>query len=222
MFKKVNLEGSTFVEGFPGVGLVGPMSISYMIDKLQMEYVGYLEGQNFPPLISIHKGQPMPPVRVYCSAKSKVVTIFAEFSMPLELVKDVSDAVYAFIQKSKIATIYSIGGIPMGIPSGPGSTKKSVFGICSKKSLESQVVKAGHDAHPGGSVNRRWRNAAAQVHTGWAGQHKRHGLGAAGHSGPHLRRVCHNVPQQAHEARRRHQPNWTRRPRSSRRRYGRS
>jgi uncharacterized protein len=143
MFKKVSLEGCTFVEGFPGVGLVGPMSISYMIDKLQMEYVGYLEGQNFPPLISIHKGQPMPPVRVYYSAKSKVVTIFAEFSMPLELVREVSESVYAFVQKSKISTIYSIGGIPMGIPTGPGSTKKSVFGICSKKSLEPQVVKAG-------------------------------------------------------------------------------
>ena len=93
MLKKVDLTGTTFVEGFPGIGLVGPMSISYMIDKLQMEYVGYLESANFPPLISVHKGVPMPPVRVYYSADSKVVTIFAAFSMPLELIKEVTDTV---------------------------------------------------------------------------------------------------------------------------------
>jgi uncharacterized protein len=143
MLKKIGLEGYTFVEGFPGVGLVGPMSISYMIDKLSMEYVGYLDGSNFPPLISIHKGEPMPPVRVYCSTDSKVVTIFAEFSMPLDMVREVTETVYDFVQKSKIGRIYSIGGIPMGIPSGLNSQKKSVFGICSKKSLEPQVVKAG-------------------------------------------------------------------------------
>ena len=143
MLKKVDLEGYTFVEGFPGVGLVGPMSISYIIDKLQMDYVGYLDGTDFPPLISIHKGQPMPPVRVYSSSSNKIVTIFAEFAMPLEMVKEVSETVYAFVKKNDISIIYSIGGIPMGIPSGSGSQKKSVFGICSKKQLEAQVVKAG-------------------------------------------------------------------------------
>ncbi len=143
MLKKVNLDGYAFIEGFPGIGLVGPMSISYMIDKLEMEYVGYLESSTFPPLISIHKGTPMPPVRVYCSAASKVITIFAEFSMPLDMVNEITETVYAFVKKNGIGTIYSIGGIPMGVPSAPGSQKKSVFGICSKKSLESQVVKAG-------------------------------------------------------------------------------
>lgn len=144
LLKKVNLEGYSLIEGFPGVGLVGPMSISYIIDKLGMEYVGYMDGESFPPLISIHKGQPMPPVRVYCSESSKIVTIFAEFSMPLELVKEVSETVYGFAQKSKIGTIYSIGGIPVGIPTGAvGSQKKSVFGVGSKKSLEAQIQKAG-------------------------------------------------------------------------------
>jgi hypothetical protein len=42
------------------------MAISYMIDKLQMKYVGYLESESFPPLVSIHKSEPMPPIRVYC------------------------------------------------------------------------------------------------------------------------------------------------------------
>jgi uncharacterized protein len=143
MLKKVNLEGYTFVEGFPGIGLVGPMSISYMVDKLSMEYVGYLESPNFPPLVSIHKGEPVPPVRVYCSSDNKIVTIFAEFAMQLDLVAETTDAIYSFVQKNKISAIYSIGGIPIGIPTGPTSQKKSVFGISSKKSLVGMMQKAG-------------------------------------------------------------------------------
>src|SRR5271157_1652775 len=113
MFKQVNLNGFTFIEGFPGAGLVGPMAISYIIDKLKLDYVGYMASSDFPPLVSIHKNVPMPPIRIYCSAKEKVVTIFAEFAVPLELVFPLSDAIYKFIKDNGISGIYSIGGIPV-------------------------------------------------------------------------------------------------------------
>lgn len=113
IFEQVNLKGCTFVEGFPGIGLVGPMTISYMIDKLHMRYIGYLESQSFPPLISIHKAQPMPPIRVYYADKEKIFTIFAEFSIPIELIAELSEVIYQFIEKNGVTSIYSIGGLPM-------------------------------------------------------------------------------------------------------------
>lgn len=143
MLKKVALDGATFVEGFPGIGLVGPMSISYMIDKLGMEYVGYMESTSFPPLISIHKGDPMPPIRLYYSSSNKIATIFAEFAMPLDLVAGVVDAVYDFIRKNKMKAIYSIGGIPMGLQAGTQAKGAPVFGVASKPALLVQMQKAG-------------------------------------------------------------------------------
>ncbi len=115
MFKQVNLNGATLIEGFPGAGLVGPMTISYIVDKLKMDYVGYITSSDFPPLISIHKSEPMPPIRIYCSSGKgeKIVTIFAEFAIPLELVTSLSDVVYKFIKDNGITSIYSIGGIPV-------------------------------------------------------------------------------------------------------------
>ena len=112
LFKEMSFKGYSFIEGFPGVGLVGPMAISYVIDKLQMKYVGYVESPSFPPLVSIHKGEPVSPIRLYCSEKEKIVTIFAEFSIPVELIAELSEVVYAFIRKNEITQIYSIGGIP--------------------------------------------------------------------------------------------------------------
>ncbi|MDE1833256.1 MAG: proteasome assembly chaperone family protein [Candidatus Micrarchaeota archaeon] len=113
LFKKVDLSKYTFIEGFPGIGLVGPMAISYIIDKMGLDYVGYMESTDFPPLISVHDTRPMPPIRVYVSQKYRIVTIFAEFAVPLELVYDMTNAVYGFITNNKISGIFSISGIPV-------------------------------------------------------------------------------------------------------------
>ncbi len=110
--KGQSFKGYTLIEGFPGIGLVGPMAISYIIDKLQMENVGYLHSKDFPPLVSIHKGQAMHPIRIYCSDKDKIVTIFAEFAITLDMVSELSDVIYKFVKDNGIKAIYSIGGMP--------------------------------------------------------------------------------------------------------------
>ena len=151
LFDKVDLGGFTFVEGFPGIGLVGPMAISYMIDKLGMEYCGYMESEEFPPLVSIHGGTPMPPVRVYYSEKLKIATVFAEFAIPVKITYEVAAELKKLIQQEKIAKIISIGGMPSGVQlpmdDDSDSEKKAkpeeVFAITSSKKLDAEVKKAG-------------------------------------------------------------------------------
>jgi len=137
MLKKLDLSGAIMIEGFPGIGLVGPMAISYIIDKLGMAYIGYMESEEFPPLVSIHKGEPMPPVRLYYSEKFKIATIFAEFALPVELVGSITNAVYSFITANKIKEIISISGIP----SSEGGVHS--FAIASLNSLNAEIQKAG-------------------------------------------------------------------------------
>lgn len=137
MFKDIKLKGYSFIEGFPGAGLVGPMTISYMVDKLKMKYAGYVEGDNFPPLISIHKRQPVPPIRVYYSEEYKIVTIFAEFAITLDLVSELSDTVYKFICDNGISGIYSIGGIPMQMDT------NTPFAVTSNAATAKKAASAG-------------------------------------------------------------------------------
>ena len=117
MLKDADFKGFTFIEGFPGTGLVGPMAISYIIDKLGLSYVGYIDSEEFPPLVSVHGGTPMKPVRLYYSDKYKVCTVFAEFAIPVNAIYALSDAVYSFIKKNKFGMVVSIGGIPQNAPS---------------------------------------------------------------------------------------------------------
>ena len=135
--QKKNLDGYTFIEGFPGAGLVGPMAINYLVEKLEMENIGYLESDKFPPLISIHDDVPMHPVRIYISEKLKLLTIFAEFAIPLEMTFDLSNAVYSdIIKKGGINRVVSISGIPTQQEEVP----KDVFGVASSKKLVKDVI----------------------------------------------------------------------------------
>ena len=72
LFKEQNLKGYSLIEGFPGIGLVGPMAASYMIEKLGMEYVGYIASDLFPPIAVVHDGQPMHTARIYADKKNKL------------------------------------------------------------------------------------------------------------------------------------------------------
>jgi len=139
MFKEVNFKGYTFIEGFPGAGLVGPMTISYIVDKLGMKYVGYLSSDQFPPLVSIHKNQPMPPIRVYVAEKEKLCTIFAEFAISMEMIAEISNVVYDFMKKNGISSIYSIGGIPMKAE----DENKTPFVITSSADTSKAAASAG-------------------------------------------------------------------------------
>ncbi len=141
LFNNVNLNGYTFIEGFPGIGLVGPMAISYIIDKLEMKYIGYMRSDHFPPLVSIHKGEPVPPIRLYTADKEKLITIFAEFPIPIELVDEISTAIYDFLRKSGIANTYSIGGIP-----DTGEAVQKPFVVASNSAITANAVSSGLQA----------------------------------------------------------------------------
>ncbi len=133
-----NFNDAILIEGLPGIGLVGPMAVSYIIDKLEMKYVGYIESSKFPPIISIHKSKPLPPVRIYYSEKKKIAALFAEFALPLDIMNDMSDHVYEFFKSNKMGSIISIGGIPM-----KNSNAQTVFVVASNDTALKEARQAG-------------------------------------------------------------------------------
>ncbi|MCL5786765.1 MAG: PAC2 family protein [Candidatus Marsarchaeota archaeon] len=116
LFKDYNLSGYTLIEGFPSAGLVGPMAVSYMIDKLKPEYIGYIASQRFPPIAAIHNAIPMHPARLYKYDKLKIILVMAEFVIPADAVSDVAMELISFCKKNKINQVFSISGMAMKKP----------------------------------------------------------------------------------------------------------
>ncbi|MGC8680178.1 MAG: proteasome assembly chaperone family protein [Candidatus Micrarchaeia archaeon] len=138
--EKIDTKNYVFIEGFPGAGLVGPMAISYIIDKLGMKFVGYIEDDEFPPVIAVHNEVPMPPVRIYVNEKLKLITILAEFAIPLELTQEFSKAIYEYIKSNHISRIISVGGMPS---SQQNIDNDVIFFIASNNNIKKDAEKLG-------------------------------------------------------------------------------
>lgn len=134
ILEDINLKGYTFIEGFPGAGLVGPMAASYMIEKLDMKDIGYIDSDLFPPIAAVHDGLPMHTVRLYADAKNKMLIVLSEFTIPQSVIYQLSAEILSFIRKSGMSKIISIGGMPSPkqtgvayiISSDPETTKKAM------------------------------------------------------------------------------------------------
>ena len=135
--KDQHIAGYTIIEAFPGIGLVGPMAGSYMIEKLEMEYVGRVESELFPPITAIHKNMPMFPARIYKADKYKLILFISEFTIPPVLVHQLSDEILAFARKYSINEIISVGGMPSEKPS------NTIYVTSCDKDVVKKAVKTG-------------------------------------------------------------------------------
>jgi len=136
MAKDAKLKGYTLIEGFPGAGLVGPMANSYIIEKLDMDYIGHIECDAFPPIAAVHGGIPMFPVRIYKDDKYKLVVIISEFTIPTDVIYQLGNELINFVRKQGISMVVSIGGMPTPKPSG------LAYGIATTKQLTEKLKSA--------------------------------------------------------------------------------
>lgn len=136
-FEDVDLNGYTLIEGFPGAGLVGAMANSYMIEKLGMEYAGYIDSEAFPPIAVIHNTTPMFPARIYIDRKQKLIAMISEFTIPTELVHEVALEIMDFVRSKNIKKIVSIGGIPTERPT------STTFVLTTDKEIKEKAASFG-------------------------------------------------------------------------------
>lgn len=136
---KFDLKEPILIEGFPGVGLVGTISASYLVDKLKMEPLGHIVSEKFPPIAAVHNYRPLHPARIYKSKKYNLVVLFSEFTIPMGVIHHLSTEIIEWAREHKVKQVFSLGGIAIE------SEQKEVFGIASTpdltKLLESKGIK---------------------------------------------------------------------------------
>ena len=109
--KKVNLKDNILIEGFPGIGLVGTIAAGYIVEKRNMEPIGYIASDKFPPMTTIHQGRPYFPARIYKDKKGDFCILFAEFIVPASVVNALSGAILKFAKDNGVKQIVSLSGM---------------------------------------------------------------------------------------------------------------
>ncbi len=134
--KDMDLKGYTLIEGFPGIGLIGTIAVGYLNEKVKSENIGYVLSKKFPPMASIHKGEPVFPARIYVNKKHKLVLLFSEFVVPSNTVFDLAEGILAWAKSKGMKRIISLAGMTSRKA---GDKKTQIYGIASTKAIAKEL-----------------------------------------------------------------------------------
>ena len=95
---------------FPSIGMVSSIVAHYLIDNLELEFVGGLVDERLPPIAILQEGVPLPPIRAYsgkqkCSIRGcdQVILLMSELVVPDPLVQQMVWALLDWSKENNIA-----------------------------------------------------------------------------------------------------------------------
>ncbi|ELY54117.1 hypothetical protein C491_20027 [Natronococcus amylolyticus DSM 10524] len=129
---EVSLEEPTFVEGFPGVGLVGKIATDHLIRELEMEYYASVDCEGLPRVGTYRAGdgRVRPPVRLYASEAHDLIALQSDVPIGAPAVGSVANCVSSWIAAREVRPIY-LSGLPAEREEPP-----SLYGVATGSQLE--------------------------------------------------------------------------------------
>ena len=82
--KKVELKSPIIFAGFVGAGLVGPLAISHIIEKLEMQQIAVMRSKYLPPSTVFMRGRLRHPFRFYANQEGTICAIICEITLRME------------------------------------------------------------------------------------------------------------------------------------------
>ena len=82
--KNKKLKNPIIFAGFVGAGLVGPVAINHIIEKLKMEEIGVMRSKHLPPSTVFMRGRLRHPFRFYANPEGTICAIICEITLRME------------------------------------------------------------------------------------------------------------------------------------------
>jgi uncharacterized protein len=114
---KKKLRSPILIAGFPGAGLVGSISTSYMINKLKMSQIACVDSEFIVPGVIYAQGKLRHPFRLYSSQEGDVCVLVCEAPIMIHGMHSVLDTVMKWAIDKNVIEVIVMDGIPAeGVP----------------------------------------------------------------------------------------------------------
>jgi uncharacterized protein len=114
---KKKLNSPTLIAGFPGAGLVGSISTSYIINRLQMNQIACVESEFIVPGVIYAEGKLRHPFRLYSNEEGNVCVLVCEAPIIIQGMYSVLDTVMKWALNNKVKEVIVLDGIAIeGLP----------------------------------------------------------------------------------------------------------
>jgi len=113
--KKLN--SPILIAGFPGAGLVGSISTSYIIDRLHMNQIACVESEFIVPGVIYAEGKLRHPFRLYSNERGDVCVLVCEAPVMIQGMYSVLDTVSKWVLYNNVREVMVLDGIAVeGLP----------------------------------------------------------------------------------------------------------
>ena len=137
--KKLN--APILIAGFPGPGLVGSLSTSYIINKLRMNQIACVESEFIVPGVIYAEGKLRHPFRLYSNQEGDVCVLVCEAPIIIQGMYSVLDTVMKWALSNNVKEVIVLDGI--GVEGLPDSKRTPI--ILSSDGREADAANLIHD-----------------------------------------------------------------------------
>src|SRR5918996_1741748 len=99
------------IAGFPGAGMVGSISTSYIIEKLRMHQIACVESDFIVPGVIYVGGKLRHPFRLYANEEGTVCVLVCESPIMIQGIHSVLDTVMKWALNAKVTEVIVLDGI---------------------------------------------------------------------------------------------------------------
>ena len=118
----IKLKNPVIFAGFVGAGLVGTISVDYIINKLDMKEIGFLRSKHLPPSTVFMQGRLRHPFRLYTNKDGNICAIICEIIINREGLYTIASVILDWAEKHGSNEIVILDGV--------GSSKHDKKAFC--------------------------------------------------------------------------------------------
>jgi uncharacterized protein len=116
----IDLETPTFVEGLPGVGLVGKIAVDHLVDSLDMTEYATCRCEGLPEVAVFQEGESTyrPPLRVYADEERDLLALKSDVPVSPNAADDFADCLSEWLDSMNADPLF-LSGLPAekdGVP----------------------------------------------------------------------------------------------------------
>lgn len=137
----IKLNNPILIAGFPGPGLVGSISINYVIKKLDMQQIFCFESEFIVPGVIFMDGKLHHPFRIYSNLDGTICAVICEAPIMIDGMHSVLDALATWAEDIGINNVFVIDGIAIR----PGSSTDITSKVLSNVKRSPIILSSGDD-----------------------------------------------------------------------------
>ncbi len=97
--------------GIPDVGLVGSIAVSYIVERLDMKEIGYIDSELLPPIVLVKDGMVKNPIRLYANTNDSILAVVSDIPLLPPLITEFLNGFIPFIKSLNPRLVVNITGI---------------------------------------------------------------------------------------------------------------